>query len=256
MAWLLLSVWVHSICFCGMLSMKMHMFVYDTFEAKKKKLTPSFFRSALFVPAVFSHSEGSDSRPLLHPPHLQDSPAGGVDDQEQSVASGKRGGRGELPITSLLWNLQPTQLSVSVTCNSHIYRGHVKLLSRGYETSIGLLSLLSSHLSTCGWRCLWPSPAVWLDQSHPSLQPACCRGTDRWTRHGDENLGDQIWTEEVRFKKKDDRGTSASFILPTSIRHTRGVEPCVVPDPQGRGRLHLGLLFLNSLLFTLVLVPT
>lgn len=72
---------------------------------------------ALFIPAVFAHSECSNARPLLHPPHLQDPPAGRVDDQEERMASGKGGRGGELPITALLRNLQPTQLSISVTCS-------------------------------------------------------------------------------------------------------------------------------------------
>lgn len=72
-------------------------------------------RVILCIPAVFPHSKGSDSRPLLHPPHLQDSPARGIDHQEQSMASGEGGRGGVLPITPLLWNLQPSQLGVSVT---------------------------------------------------------------------------------------------------------------------------------------------
>ncbi len=82
---------------------------------------------------------------------------------------------------------------------------------------------LSPHLSTCEWKCPWLSPAVRLDQSHLSPQPACCRGTDRWIHRGDESLGDQIWTGEFRFKRQDDGRTSASFILPMSIRHNCGL---------------------------------
>lgn len=52
--------------------------------------------------------------------------------------------------------------------------------------------VFTPHLSTCEWRCPWPSPAVWLGQSHQSLQPACCTGTDISTRHAAESLGDQI----------------------------------------------------------------
>lgn len=71
----------------------------------------------MFRPAMFAHGEGSDSRALLHRPHLQDSPARSIDNQEQSVASGKGGGGGGAAIASLLWNLQPAQLSISVTCS-------------------------------------------------------------------------------------------------------------------------------------------
>lgn len=41
-----------------------------------------------FLPAVFAHSEGPDTGPMLHGPHLQDPPAGGVDDQEEGMATG------------------------------------------------------------------------------------------------------------------------------------------------------------------------
>lgn len=72
---------------------------------------------ALFIPAVFAHSEGSNSRPLLHRPHLQDPPAGGVDNHEQSMASGKGGEGGVFTVASLFLNLEPAQLSISVTCS-------------------------------------------------------------------------------------------------------------------------------------------
>lgn len=34
------------------------------------------------LPAVFANSEGPDARPLLHGPHLQDPPAGGINNQK------------------------------------------------------------------------------------------------------------------------------------------------------------------------------
>ena len=90
-----------------------------------------------------------------------------------------------------------------------------------YFLVLVLFALLFPHLSTCGLQGLWPGPAMWLDQSHLSLQPACCRGKDKWTLHGDENLGDQIWKREVRFKRKDQGRTSTSFLLSVSIGHNR-----------------------------------
>lgn len=69
----------------------------------------------LFLPAVFAHIESSHSGPLFHCPHLQDSSARSIYDQKESMAF-RKGGR--LVIASFLLNLQPTQLSISVSCNS------------------------------------------------------------------------------------------------------------------------------------------
>lgn len=37
---------------------------------------------------MFAHSEGPDTGPMLHGPHLQDPPAGGIDDQEEGMSTG------------------------------------------------------------------------------------------------------------------------------------------------------------------------
>lgn len=74
------------VCYCvrfhaSILNREMHRCCFNHRE-KPKKGWYVHFESALFIPAVFAHSEGSNSRPLLHRPHLQDSPAGGVDNHE------------------------------------------------------------------------------------------------------------------------------------------------------------------------------
>lgn len=78
---------------------------------KHEKLCFSCWR----VPAVLPYSECADARTPLHGPHLQDPPAGGVDDEKQSVTSGEGGRGGELPIPAFFLDLQPTQLGVSIT---------------------------------------------------------------------------------------------------------------------------------------------
>lgn len=85
-------------------------------------------------------------------------------------------------------------------CNQQICNNCMMLYQYGRNVSstmcvcvcVLLFLLFTPHLSTCECRCPWPSPAVSLDQSHQSLQPACCTGTDILTRRAAESLEDQI----------------------------------------------------------------